>query len=155
MFVWTLRMRFGQVCKKLPKFRNTFTHSPSIHIDQKLLRKISFVKMISEHAGYVFDYFSVKISPKFRKCIAQSPKISWRTFRKNAFHHSNRLNLEKAILTTLQKNLCRMSEKNLLKIQICAKNKTIKKIRILKMFSEHVQNSLDNLSVKFLSKVRK
>ena len=111
--------------------------------------------MFSEHAGYSFDYFSVKFSPKFRKCFAQIPTINWRTSRRIAFHQSVRLNMEKAVLTTLQKNLCRLSWKNLLKIQICAKDKTIEKICILKTFSEHVQNSLDNLSLKFLPKVRK
>ena len=150
-----LECGLGKFAKKLPKCRNTFTHSPSIHIDQKILRKVSFVKLFSEHAGYVFDYFSVNFSPKFIKCFDQIPKISWRTWRKNAFHQSVRLNMEKAVLTTLKKKLCRMSENNLLKIQFCAENKTIEKSRVLKTFSEHVQNSLDNLSLKFLPKVRK
>ena len=54
-----LECGLGKFAKKLPKFRNTFPHSSCIHIDQKFLRKVSFVKMISKHAGYVFDYFSV------------------------------------------------------------------------------------------------
>ena len=127
MFVWTLRMRFGQVCKKLAKFRSTFTHSPSMHRDQKILRKVSFLKMFSEHAGYVFDYFSVKLSPKFRQWFAQRSQIDWRTFRKKTFHQSVRLNMEKVVLTTLRASLCRMSEKSLLKIWIWTKNKKFKK----------------------------
>ena len=61
--------------------------------------------------------------------------------------------MEKAVLTTLRKNLCQMSEKNWSKSSMDQKQK-IEKVRIFKMFSEHVQNSLDDLSVKILPIVR-
>ena len=97
-----------------------------------------------------------EISTRIQKWFcSKSEDILTKNFKKNAFPQSVRRNIEKAVLRTLRKNLCRMSEKNLLKVWLCTKNKTIKKIRIFKKFSEHVQNSLDSLSVKKLPKVRK
>ena len=147
-------MRFGQICKKLAMFWNTFTHSPSIHRDRKFSRKFSYLKMFSEHAGYVYDYFSAKFLSKFRKRFAQSPKINWRTFRIKTFQQSVRLNMEKAVLTILRKSLCRMSEKIAQNLNMEQKQKIEKNPHLQKVFWTRRKES-GQFSVEFLPKVRK
>ena len=153
-----LESGLGKFGKKLPKIRNIFTHSPSIHRNQRISRKVCFLKMFSEHVG--------KFGPPFCEIFVKSQNIfrlqsekKKKKFQKSFFYQSVRLKSSKAVLATFcQKKLPSTKKKAIEKFR--PKSKRIKKYFKKNCFpskcsSERVESSFDNFTETFFPKVRK
>ena len=79
-----LNCSLSKFAKILPKFRNTFTHSRSIHIDQKFLRKVSFLKIFLNTQD-TFWLLSCEIFTQVQKMFRSKSEDNLKNFPKKWF----------------------------------------------------------------------
>ena len=122
------------------------------------LWSICFFNLFPAHVGNSFDNIFVEVLPIVRNSFARSSEVKLKRVFQKKFFSSNCTpwTRRKQFWQLYGKIFCQMSEKNLLEVRVCTKNiKKFEQICFLNWFSEQVETSLDNLSVKILLNIRK
>ena len=148
-----LERDLGKFAKKLPKVGNIFLHSPSIHRYQSFSRKVSSLKMLSEHVGNYWLPFC-ELFTEGQNMFRSESEDEMKNFPKKNFPSKCSSKHGESIFDNFtEKFVPNVREKFAQNLNTDQKQK-IGKIRIFKRFSERVENSLDKLSVVVLPKVR-